>query len=326
MGHIEAVRAQAEEAERLHKEAYPERYETQDASKNPEPQKANEPEKGNTDPAPSQNHELSKADESAVAPNQPQDDGFKHKYEVLLGKYNAEVPRLSAELRTMKQRIGELEAPGTSGGRPIPTSDKKEAPAASQALKSDALKRVADEYGEDFVNSMLEVVRSELAGVKNEVVKEVNVKSKYEAFEQALSGVVPDWESVNESPGWLAFMDNLEPSTGLPYQVLLNGYHEKLDAKGVAGIFNAFKTSANTPIEAATRQRQGEIDAFIAPGKGIGGAEVNPNTHQQLKSITPAEIHQFYRDVSTGKYRGREAEQKATEAEIFKAQAEGRVY
>ena len=66
-----------------------------------------------------------------------------------------------------------------------------------------------------------------------------------------------------------------------------------------------------------------DLSQLAAPGRGRTAA---PPPADEVRPIIPqAQITQFYRDIQTGKYRGRDAERERTEQAIFAALQEGRV-
>jgi hypothetical protein len=69
------------------------------------------------------------------------------------------------------------------------------------------------------------------------------------------------------------------------------------------------------------------LASLAAPGTGVGGpANASaPNETGQQRVYTQAEIGAFYRDVQRGAYKGRDADKKAIENDIFLAQKQGRV-
>jgi NADPH-dependent glutamate synthase beta subunit-like oxidoreductase len=63
-------------------------------------------------------------------------------------------------------------------------------------------------------------------------------------------------------------------------------------------------------------------EALVAPGRGKAG---QPQQRSQPKVWNDVDIRKFYSDLRRGVYRGREAEADAIDADIIRANAEGRV-
>ena len=93
-------------------------------------------------------------DETSEEQDVPHDDDvqelrkFKDRYLSLKGKYDAEVPRLHQELREFKQSVFERLAPQT--------------PKEEQKVENDKVAKFKEEYGEEFVESLRELLKVEV--------------------------------------------------------------------------------------------------------------------------------------------------------------------
>lgn len=65
-----------------------------------------------------------------------------------------------------------------------------------------------------------------------------------------------------------------------------------------------------------------KIDRYAVPPRAVGNAAKPAGSDD---AFTASEIHNFYKDVVRGRYKGREKEADALEARIFRAVKEGRV-
>ncbi len=131
-------------------------------------------------------------------------------------------------------------------------------------------------------------------------------------FYDRLDVLHPGWEEINSSPGFLAWLAQIDPATGVPLAVHLKDASAKLDADRAALFFETY-----------TR----EIAAKARPQPATPPGTQRPPTPSpaQKQVFTGAQIDKFYHDVRAGKYRGREAEAQSLEQEIMNAQREGRV-
>jgi hypothetical protein len=132
-----------------------------------------------------------------------------------------------------------------------------------------------------------------------------------------------DWEQVNTDPAFIAWtQQNLEPLSGRPYNALLNDAYHSGNAEGVAKFFNLFKGAsqgaAQTQNQHATHVTGQE--AMTAPTKRATSIQTSTDTNPG-KVWTTTEIDTFYGEQERGRYKGREKEAAAIEAEIFKALA-----
>jgi len=69
----------------------------------------------------------------------------------------------------------------------------------------------------------------------------------------------------------------------------------------------------------------GQQPPNLQPNPTQTGTDIQPPAQQQARMWTRKDIGQFYTDLSAGKFRGREDEAKAIEADIDAAQVQGRV-
>jgi hypothetical protein len=125
---------------------------------------------------------------------------------------------------------------------------------------------------------------------------------------------VPDFVSINSNPNFLAWLDGIDPTTGLQRQSILQNHQDRLNAQGVAAVFNAFK-------QTVTQTEQRDPSELQQPHQSNERESVEQNGNTRI--WTRVEISEFYRDAAQGKYTPEQ--KKATEAEIFAAQNSGRV-
>ena len=238
------------------------------------------------------------------------------KYKSLQGKYNKEVPRLNAEIADLKAEVEKLKG----------NAEKRPSKPAHQRYLDDS---DSDEYG-DYT----EVAGRAAKGVAEETVGEaVNpVKAKLAKVEQALfysdlKDEVPDWKTIDESQEWLDWLAEEDPLTGkLRNDALVSAYN-KLDANGVARVFNLYKAQADIETEEPAENRQEKLKREALPDvkKRSGSKPTSP------KKWSQKEIAQHYERVASyqrkNKPISKELQRKfdATDAEITKAIKSGNV-
>lgn len=281
-------------------------------------------------------------EEQAPAPKakeQPEGDKtektLEQKYKTLQGMYNAEVPRLHAEKRELTNRVQQLEQLIASMNA---TPAQQQAPVEKLITEQDM-----EDYG-DSIEVMRRVFREEMSSKDTEinelkrlvrqmqgtVVPQVHQLSQNYAvsneqrFWADLQTAVPDWQDINGSQEFQAWLLEVDPLTGIPRQTYLDDAQRNMDARRVANFFTAWKgmtgsSNARTPTAA---QPASELERQVAPGKGrSGGAK----PQGEAKTYTSEDIKKFFSDVQKGKYRGKEAERDRIERDIFAAQREGRI-
>jgi len=276
-----AVEEQARRAEDLHRQMY-----------------------GNTDePAPEVEE---KAPEPVEAPKEqaapePDDASFKRKWEVLSGKYSAEVPRLAAEIRELKEKLAESQA-----SAPPPKPSK---------LKPEEI----TEYGEEFTDfvkrAAAEVVPDDVGNIRAQVdqLREETARIKRDRFYNELAAKAPHWERINEDKEFLTWLSGIDPFSGRVRQEVFDDAVNSNDSWRVANFFNAFGGETRTdsadanPLELQVEPQTTRVSA-PPPGKKIWTTE---------------EISRFFADRRRGAYSVAEADR--IDQEIFAAGREGRI-
>ena len=250
---------------------------------------------------------------------------WRHRYDVLQGKYNKEVPALHQEVKRLKQavadkeaRIAELEKAAGQSGQPGQLSDDK-------------LQQMRVDFGDDLVDAMLDLARSSGGGGSDEVARlrqeleEIRAKEQQREQEQledakarfwsTLEAQVPKWREINASPAFHQFLAQLDERTGQPRQQTLEAAQQVLDPAPVVAIFQSFQTQAGatqTPAPDPDHVEPPRSRATDTAPQGQGGT-----------IWTRAKIRQFYEDKRRGRYSKDEAAR--LEADIFAAQQEGRI-
>jgi hypothetical protein len=206
------------------------------------------------------------------------------------------------------------------------------------------------EYGADMVEFARRVTREEVTPLAQAVrtlmeridqlqgvvpmvrqVADTQAKTAHDKFYESLSSRVPDWQQVNENARFHEGLVSADPLSGLQRQTLLTDAHNNLDLPRVVSIFETWKREAGIAAapavdaaKAATNASNiSKLDKQIAPGRASAGS--TPPTPATKKQWTRGEIAQFFADKMAGRYKGREAEARSLESDIFLAQREGRV-
>jgi hypothetical protein len=260
---------------------------------------------------------------------------LEQKYRTLQGMYNAEVPRLHAEKRELTNRVQQLE-------QLITSMNAKPAQAQTPAQKLITEQDIED-YG-DSIDVMRRVFREETSPkdaelaelrqlvrqMQGTVVPQVHQLSQNYAvsneqrFWADLQTTVPEWQDINASKEFQAWLLEVDPLTGIPRQTYLDDAQRNLDARRVANFFSTWKGMSGVP-DARTppgAQAASELERQVAPGKGRGGGT---KVQGEPRNYTTDDIKQFFTAVQKGKYKGKEAERDRIERDIFAAQREGRI-
>jgi hypothetical protein len=255
------------------------------------------------------------------APEPPQAqklDEWEQRYRSLQGVFNSEVPRLQQTVKDQALRLSELEA------------RIAEAAKANEAPKVPPAKDIED-FGADLVNMVVRQAQESVAQAAGQF------EARLAKLEQVLAGTtqtvaattekaffdeiargVPDWETVNSTPAFIAWLQEADPIYGVARQAALTQAQKALNAKQVIAIFQAWKAK-QAPVEQA---RTTSLAQQVAPSASSAAPQPTPSAPE---IFAYADVLKFYDDVAKRKYRGREKEAEAIEARINKAMAEGRV-
>ncbi|SNY95565.1 hypothetical protein [Halomonas sp. hl-4] len=243
---------------------------------------------------------------------------WQHRFQVLQGKYNREVPALRQESEQLKQQVEEKERRIKELEQQAPTAD-------ASGITDEQLAHFKKEYGEDLVTFIERMTQQKTAAPETGNTKELQERlDRLEAekredaearFWTNLEKAVPTFRQVNSEAAFLQFLSQFDPQSGKQYQQMLSDAQQSLDAKGVADVFNLYLN------QAAPKPQKREVpDEQVEPR--TTKATQTPQS-QGGKLWTGAEISQFYRDKTAGRYAADEAQR--LEADIFAAQREGRV-
>lgn len=266
--------------------------------------------------------EAQPAEKPKVEPKPESQDAlyWQHRFQVLQGKYNGELPALRKENEQLKLQIADRDLR-------IQEQEQKAPASENSGITDEQLAHFKHEYGEDLITFIERMSQPKAAtpvdtGNTQELQERIDrLESDKQEDAQArfwvnLEQAVPSFRQVNTDPAFLQFLSQFDPQTGKQYQQALNQAQQSLDAKGVADVFKLYLNQA-----APKRQEKRTVpDEQVEPR--TTKAAPTPQA-QGGKLWTGADITQFYRDKTAGRYSADEAQR--LEADIFAAQREGRV-
>ena len=264
--------------------------------------------------------------EPTPTPTEPvvAEEKWEQKYKTLKGMYDAEVPRLHADLRDLKAQVDALRKAAET--KPVEPAK----PAVAEKLVTDA---DVEAFGSDLIEVQRKVAREVAAEFRGELdaMRAENEKLREQltstgtqvseaSFEQRLYRMVPDFETVNADPKWIAWLNEVDPLLRAPRATVAQQAFNRGDAEGVAHYVAMFKKSV-APVE-PTADKTTELELQIQPNRS---ATSTPPTSQKGKIYTNAEIEKMFRKATDLGVKGRVDEAKKLEAEIDAAFMEGRV-
>jgi len=250
--------------------------------------------------------------------------------------------RADAENKLLAERLNGLEALLAQ----TQTQPPAELPPEQQARRL-LTDQEEEEYGTEFLDvtkrAALEAVSPEVAKLQRDIeylkrgmgaVGQNIAKSAKEKMYDALDAEVPNWEQINEHPYYLGWLDQVDPYSGARRKSMLDHAYARHDAGRVVAFYKGFLAEAaatdpqatqgtvpQTPAPQANGLRP-SLATFAAPGRA--GSAAQPSSAGK-PVYTRSDISLFYRAKAEGRYRGREAEADAIDADIIMAAQEGRV-
>lgn len=263
-----------------------------------------------------------------ITPQEPKErTDYKAMYHTLKGKYDAEVPRLHSTMNALQKRTVDLE---NMLARQEP--DDEGDPAANNESFE-----ITDEEREAFGDDLLSVVQKQaqrvMLGREKEYLQQIGeLKSQLgqvgqkvktydnKSFYADLEKQVPDFAEINVDPGFLAWLEEVDPYSGERKINLLRSAGAQHDVMRTASFFNVYKSLSrrSAPAKANPLEKQ------ISPSRGAAGELVGKSARSN-RVFSKGDVAKFYRDVVEGRYKGRDSERQKLENEIITAGREGRI-
>lgn len=155
---------------------------------------------------------------------------------------------------------------------------------------------------------------------QQEAAQQSEAQQRANSFKSKLTELVPDWIELDNDPAFNIWATETDEVSGTKRLDLMISAFQTHDVVRVAEFYNMFKATLNPPdprgnqlLPDTSRSAPPPLTAGMPPG--VTG-----------KVWTTAEIDQFYKLRTLGKFKGREAEARAIEADIFAAQKQpGRI-
>lgn len=252
---------------------------------------------------------------------------YKARYLSLQGKYDAEVPTLHNELKSLKKTVFDrLEQVAPKVAPVVPPEDTR-------------LAKFKEEYGNEYVENIKLLLQQEMvprmAPVEQKVasMEELQVTTEQEKFSAYLTQTVKgDWQKAwnGQDPKFQEFLSTPDPSGLYTYGELANACVDKWDADRLTKIFNIY-FGQNVPAlvppvvpplpQVTPKAPHPAQEALIAPSRTA--AHTTPqNSEKQI--WTGEMIKEFQRlDRKPGHYDPETS--KALWDDLLAAPGEGRV-
>lgn len=239
-------------------------------------------------------------------------DKLAQRLRTLQGKYDAEVPRLHAQLKAVQQEIDDLKA------------ERTKSPAAKPAA-DDA--QIREMYGDDLAD-LLAQQRQEIADLRTALQGTTQKLSRVDELEQrtvqdaeqgvfdAIAEKHSDWQRINRMASFRLFLAEVDPATGEPRQDAIDRAMDRHDAKPIIHQLSEFKRRMKKSGNRALETQAVPADA--------GGSPPAPQPDTTVYSL--AEIQKFQQKLALQASRGvpMSDEQKRLDTLYNRALAEGR--
>jgi hypothetical protein len=289
---------------------------------------------------------------------QPQPNGQMPDWENL---YKANQGRLTAERTQTARRIQQLEGQVNDLMSQLQTRGPAQpgvVPPGNGGIPPGATEQDLRDFGPEMMAAIDRIATARAAAAVQPVIQHVDQRAgqteeqmamgRQVALEGALDQAYPSgqgvfgWREVNESPQFAMWLQGQDGFSSLSRQDVLNDAHAKGDIPRVLKIFTAFMQQATSP---ATGQGPGAspgavppgspppsqrlpMSAFAGPGPARPAGAPPGGGAPEINYYTPTQIADFFRRKGRGEFNNsadRRAWAEAMEADVFRAQSEGRV-
>lgn len=222
-----------------------------------------------------------KEQEQEPAPTPPQEQGksddWEHKYHVLRGKYDAELPRAYDELRYWQDRANQLQAELEQARQALATKQPTVAP-------DDDLVGILGEDGARAVQAIMDrqrqAIEEKLGATVNQVAS-VSRKSAEGMFWSRVHQAFPNYADMQKDSALEAWLNQTWPGERKPRIESLKQAFSDLDAEGFIGLLQAYK-----PAETPSKPRTPTPTPRRAAGSGTPPPAKEDMTTHDLKDIS----------------------------------------
>jgi hypothetical protein len=316
------VEQQLKEIEELEKQLSASGPEEPKAEEAPLPEEGQEEAKAEPDQQPP-SEPTAEVKPNEVVPQEKSDDKqWQQKYRTLQGMYDAEVPRLHAQVKELQAFVDKLKQEAEAKPQQ-PTETKRETfvtEADVETFGADLIevqRKVAREVSVELT-SEIEKLKAQNADLLKQI-QQTGSQIGEVTFEQRLNHLVPDFADINADPKWVAWLDEFDPILRSPRRSVAQQAFNTGDAEGVAHYVKLFRETLETP---AVATKKSEVERQIQPTRSA--ASQTP-VSQKGKTYSTAEVEKMFQKITQYNMLQKFDDAKKLEAEIDAAYLEGRV-
>lgn len=231
-------------------------------------------------------------------------------HDTLRGKTYAEVPRVLAENKVLREELAEIKSLLAANKATEKTDAKTETKPTGKtadllaSIKEDVSEEVADKISA-FVRAVTEEqIASRITPVEGRVesLSKTSVKDAEDRYLATLANLVPDWKEIAAKEDYADFLQGVDPVSGSKRYDLAYSALEKLDAKHMSVFFDLYKkekgiSKSAAPAEEAARPTGKE--ALMAPKGSLKKSERADVGSGEADLITTKELEAFNRKRKT---------------------------
>jgi len=282
----------------------------------------------------------------------PTQDDWQHRYTSLKGRFDAQ----SGEAANLRARVTSLESMVANMSRPPPaaTTPTPPTPASKRVTPKEVdefTPELIDVIGRAAMDALEPVIAQRVNSLKSEFSTDLNkvngrvqiaereaVGNQHQRLLDFLDRQMPNWRVINKHPkfhNWLGLTDGF---SGATRKVLLDDAVKRGDSNRVLNFYTVFLAEQGNPAPAngqpsppaaagatppaANGNGRVTLESLAAPGRPAASGAA-PKAPEPPEIISRAQISTFYANKRRNMYSKEEAER--LEAEIFKADKEGRI-
>lgn len=249
-------------------------------------------------------------------PHEDEEASYKTRYDILRGKYQAEVPRMAEEIRQLKDKVA------SSAGGPSPEmanlqnqvaeltrklSEKDAAETPAPTPSSQGLDELRDEYGANLVDGLVQLIGQQVDTRVNPLrdtvanVEERANKTRGDSFMGSLKAVLDEssisMDDYNNDPLFIDWLK--EPAHELdstPRQELLNKAVSSGDVVRSAHFFKQYVSGLGASRENSQQQLKDHVQI---PERGVipaGDADAIVWSTERIKQLYDDKLHKKITD------------------------------
>jgi hypothetical protein len=244
---------------------------------------------------------------------------LQHKFDVLQGKYNAEVGRMNSVLATTLAENADMRTKLAGAGGGTKTTTFEDTSGGFEGLEE-----VMKDHPEIF-RGVKAVVDAETKKVREEL--EGKISGVAQSTQTVVTGTIlstldkdiPGWKKLNTDQKFNEWLAQPDRYTGAPRKELLKNAFNSGNIASTKAFFEDYAKVNSIDLGSGNT----ETFDFIAPDTSGGGVPRNMESRGAI--VNRADIQRFYDERARGNFQGTEEDAKKQEAKIMRAIKEGRV-